>query len=179
MVRGATPYNTPKYSAVVSNNELLLRRISSIALMGGLLTTLIPFSPFSWLLPLDGVDLLDRFLAPPLLLGALFFQWQIAGNVVPVVIQLADFVVMYRQTMYWRLASAELALCVAVGVVKVEIVRRVVAMGLLGALWAVGFAATPARYKREAWEHLRYIWTFMAFNEARMMVGGRGNRRRF
>lgn len=79
--------------------------------------------------------------------------------------------------MYWSLAGAETAAVLAVQLMKNEIVRRLTSVGLVGALWAVGWAATPQAYKREAWENLKWIWTWMAIGEARAMV--RGGRRRW
>jgi hypothetical protein len=156
-----------------------LRRISSVALMAGLLTVTTPFAPFSWLLPSDGPELLDRFLAWPLVLGALFFQWRIAGVIGTLTIQIADFVAMYQHAMYWKVAGLEAALIVAVNLGEHEIWRRFVASGIVAGLWGIGWACTPLRYKLEAWEHLKWIWTWMAFDEVRNgMRGGRAGRGR-
>ena len=60
---------------------------------------------------------------------------------------------------------------------KHEILRRAVALALTGVLWLVGWKATPQSVKREAWEQLKWVWTYMAFDEALGMV--RGGRRRW
>lgn len=52
------------------------------------------------------------------------------------------------------------------------------ACGMIAWLWGLGFAATPQEYKRQAWDHLKWIWTWMAINEVQRGIGhgGRGRR---
>lgn len=179
MVKRATEEQKREWSALPSSTEMAIRRISSVFLMGGLLTILTPFAPFSWLTPnnvSEGPELLDRFLSPIVVLGALFFQWQIAGIIAPLTIQLADFVFLYQQAMYWKLAFLEIVVVVAVYLGQNEIWRRFAAVGVVAGLWAIGWGATPMRYKLQAWEHIKWIWTWMAFDEARRVVG-HGRRR--
>jgi hypothetical protein len=179
MVQQANTNETRAWGALPSRTEIGLRRISSVALMAGLLTVTYPFTPFGWVFPSGGPELLDHFLAWPLLLGALFFQWRIAGVVGTLTIQLADFVTMYHHAMYWKVAGAEAALIVVVNLGKHELWRRFAGVGIVGGLWAIGWAATPLRYKMEAWEHLKWIWTCMAINEvSRGMGAGRAGRGR-
>lgn len=144
--------------------------------MGMLLTVIIPFGPFGWIFPNDGPELLDRFAAAPLILGALFFQWRIAGQIGPLPIQLGDMAIVYKHTHYWRAAFIEFGVCVGVHYFQNEIVRRVTAATLVGALWAVGWKATPQQYKREAWQQLKWVWTYIAFNEAASFAGRRRRR---
>jgi hypothetical protein len=70
----------------------------------------------------------------------------------------------------------EIVIVVAVHLGKNEIWRRFAAVGVVAGLWAIGWGATPMRYKLQAWEHIKWIWTWMAFDEARRVVG-RGRRR--
>ena len=178
MVRQAQPNEARAWGALPSSTEMGLRRISSVALMAGLLTVAVPFTPFGWILPSDGPELLDRFLSWPLVLGALFFQWRISGVIGTLTIQIADFVAIYHHAMYWKVAGLEAVLIVAVNLGKHEVWRRFVASGIVAGLWGIGWAATPLRYKLEAWEHLKWFWTWMAFDEVRNgMARGRGGRR--
>lgn len=85
---------------------------------------------------------------------------------------------MYRHNMYWQLAGSEVVLCVVVNFAQNEIWRRFASVGCVAMLWAIGWAATPQRYKKEAWEQIKWVWTWMAFNEAtRVVRGGHGRRR--
>lgn len=178
MVKQANTNEARAWGAIPSRTEMGLRRISSVALMAGLLTVAYPFAPFGWLLPSDGPDVLDRFLAWPLLLGALFFQWRIAGVIGTLTIQIADFVAVYQHAMYWKVAGLEAVLIVAVNLGQHEVWRRFVASGLIAGLWGIGWACTPLRYKLEAWEHLKWIWTVLAIDEVRRGLGGRAGRGR-
>ncbi len=177
MVKQANTNEARAWGALPSRTEMGLRRISSVALLAGFLTIALPFTPFSWLLPgVDGPDLLDQFLSWPLVLGALFFQWRMAGVIGTITIQIADFVALYHHAMYWKVAGLEAVLIVAVNVGKHEIWRRLVASGIVAGLWVIGWACTPLRYKLEAWEHLKSIWTWMVFGLC--MTGGRARRGR-
>jgi hypothetical protein len=144
-----------------SATDMATRRISFVFLMAILLTVLYPFSPFSWLMPTSAPELLDYFLSPSLLLGALFFQYRIAGIIVPSLIRVADSVFVYKQDYSWTLATGELVICMGVNMIKSMILRRVAGVGVVG---------TSQKIKNDAWEHLKWIWTWMAFNEARRMV---------
>ncbi|KAH7305137.1 hypothetical protein BKA65DRAFT_520950 [Rhexocercosporidium sp. MPI-PUGE-AT-0058] len=177
MVKRATEEETRAWAALPSSTEMAIRRISSVFLMGALLTILTPFAPFSWVIPAEGPELLDTFMSPVLVLGALYSQWRIAGVVQPVAVEIADVVFMYRQVMYWQLAFLEIVICVAVNWGKNEIYRRFASVGVVAGLWAIGWFATPLKTKMVAWEHIKWIWTWMAFNEARRVVGGGGRRR--
>jgi hypothetical protein len=179
MVKRATEGERREWAALPSRTEIAIRRISSVLLIGGFFTILAPFTPFSWLTPnsfSEGPDILDSFLSPVIVLGALFFQWQIAGIIAPLAIQLADFVFLYQQAMYWKLAFLEVAIFVVVHLGKNEILRRFATVSIVAGLWVIGWSATPMRYKRQAWEHIKWVWMWMAFDEARRVVG-RGRRR--
>ena len=87
-------------------------------------------------------------------------------------IQIADFVAVYQHAMYWKIAGLEAVLIVVVNMGEHEIWRRFIAAGLVAGLWAIGWACTPLRYKLQAWEHLKWIWTWMAVDEVRRGMGG-------
>jgi hypothetical protein len=112
------------------------------------------------------------------LLGALFFQWRIAGVVGKLTIQIADFIAIYEHGMYWKVASLQVVAIVAVNLGQHEIWRRFAASGIIATLWAIGWVCTPTRYKLEAWELLKWIWALMAFDEVRTDIGGVGRVRR-
>lgn len=177
MVKRASEDEAKAWSALPSSTEMAIRRISSVFLMGLLLTILTPFSPFSWVITAEGPDLLDRFLAPVLVIGALYAQWRIAGVISPVAIRIADIAFLYKHVMYWQLAFLEVVICVAVNYAQNEVWRRFASVGVVAGLWGIGWFATPLRVKMEAWEHIKWIWTWMAFDEARRVV--RGGRRRY
>ena len=162
-----------KWDALPSRGEIHLRRISSFFLMGMLLMVITPFAPFSWPFPSHGPELLDNFLSPPLVLGALYAQWRIASVVAPLTVELSDYVFVYKQSMYWQFAFCEFLVCVGIYVAKNEYLRRLGSVGLVGGLWMLGWKATPESVKREAWVHLKWLWTMMAFNEARRVTSGR------
>ena len=61
----------------------------------------------------------------------------------------------------------------------VEFVRRGLVGSVILLLWAVGWFVTPDRIKREAWEHIKRIWFWIALDEIiRIGSGGYGGRRR-
>ncbi|KAL2068554.1 hypothetical protein VTL71DRAFT_14891 [Oculimacula yallundae] len=179
MVRRATAEESKAWTALPSSTEMAIRRISSVFLMGILLTILTPFAPFSWIIPATGPDLLDTFISPVLVLGALYSQWRIAGIIQPVAVQLGEFTFIYKQVMYWQLAFVEIVVVVGVNLGKDEIWRRVASVGVVGTLWAIGWFASTEKMKRDAWEHVKWVWTWMAFNEARRVVGAGAGRRRY
>lgn len=177
MVRQASETEAKAWAALPSSSEMALRRVTSVALMAGLLTIVTPWSPFSWIFTSSGPEILDNFLAPPVLLGAIFFQWSISGVIAPLSIDILDNQYVYQQWMYWRFAGLQALVYVAVNYGEHEIWRRFAVSAIIGVLWTIGWAATPRRYKLEAWEHLKWIWTVMAFSEATRAT--RGGRRRW
>ena len=55
--------------------------------------------------------------------------------------------------------------------------RKIIVVGVLGALWLVGFAATPAGTKRWAWEQIKvYLWV-LVLDEVRRVGWGAGTQR--
>ncbi|CAG8971401.1 hypothetical protein HYALB_00006951 [Hymenoscyphus albidus] len=177
MVQQAPPSSSSRtWNALPSQKDLAFRRISSVFLMAGLLTVITPFRPVTWFLPISGPDILDQFIAPPLFLGALFAQWRIAGVSGALVIDVMDVGFVYHSSMYWTCAFAELCICLGVGMARNEYLRRGASLGLVGGLWAVGWGCTPVRYKMQAWDILKWVWTMLAIDHARASLGG-GRRR--
>lgn len=174
MVRQANTNESRAWGALPSRTEMGLRRITSVLLMAGLLVIATPFTPFGWLLPSDGPEILDRFVGWPLLLGACFFQWRVAGVIGALTVEIGDFVAMYNHNMYWKVAGLQVVAIALVNFGEHEIWRRFVAAGIVAGLWGIGWAATPLRYKLEAWEHLKWLWTWMALDEVRRGVSGHG-----
>ncbi|KAH6677118.1 hypothetical protein B0J14DRAFT_335873 [Halenospora varia] len=167
-------------AALPSSREMAVRRVTSIFLCAAMLTVIYPFAPFSWVFPTEGVDILDSFLAPPLFLGALFFQWRIAGVIgnIAVCVLDSDPVFVYHHNMYWTMAAVECMICMGVWMVKNEWARRGSAVGLVAWMWGVGWYCTPQRLKDQAWEHLKWIWTVLAIDHARNTFRTVGNGRR-
>jgi len=181
MVQRATGSQARAWNTLPTPTEMSIRRISSVFLMGALLTIITPFTPFAWLSPVPGPEFLDGFLTPPIILGGLFAQWRIAGVITPLRIEALDYTFFYHHSMYWRLAFFEVVLAVVVGVTQHEVMRRFSAVGAVGGLWMIGWACTPQRTKDQAWEYLKVVWMWMAIDQAiGVMRGGRaGGRRRW
>lgn len=70
------------------------------------------------------IIVLDRFLAWPLLLGALFFQWRISGVIGRLGVQIADFQAVWHHGMYWQAAGLQMVAIVVVNWGQHEIWRR-------------------------------------------------------
>jgi hypothetical protein len=179
MVQQATTNEARAWGALPSSKEMALRRISSVFLMAGLLTVITPFTPFQWLVPASGPSLLDGFISPVLYLGALFFQWRIAGVVGNLLCQVHDIGFVYHHGMYWTAALGEVVVCLVVGMMKHEVLRRVAAGSMVGALWGVGWFATPQVYKDQAWDMIKWLWTVLAIDHARNAIHSGGRRSRY
>jgi hypothetical protein len=176
-----------------------LRRASAVALIVLLYTSAQPFTPFYWLLSLEGSLLFDRFFSGALLLAGLYFQWQIASRTHPVACIIPrsklgmsdtsirggnvgakssdDFVYVYQPSEYWVYAGAEAALLCVAEWGGYEMVRRGILIGVLTALWSVGWFVTPEWIKRQAWSTLKQIWFWLAVDEL-LRYGHRGGGRR-
>ncbi|EPE34293.1 hypothetical protein GLAREA_09987 [Glarea lozoyensis ATCC 20868] len=179
MVQKATSSQSTAWGALPSAKEMAARKISSVFLMAGLLTVITPFTPFQWVLPASGPSLLDGFLSPVLYLGAIFFQWRVAGIVGNLVCVVHDVGFVWHHGMYWTAALAEVCVCLGVGMLQHEVLRRVVAGGLVGGLWWVGWFATPESYKRQGWDMVKWVWTVLAIDHARSALGAGGRRSRY
>jgi len=192
MVKRAEPQDA-KPSGYIQSTAL--RKLSAVGMIILLYTAATPFSPVAWLTSgFEGSYFLDRLVAGAILIAALYFQWQVAGQISPVAIYIptgsrttisngnisvtgGDLVWMYKPSEYWIYAAAEAAMLAVAEFGGMENLRRaLVSMVILG-LWAIGWFVTPERIKREGWEYLKRIWFWIALDEV-MRVGSRGAGRR-
>lgn len=160
MVRRATHAEQQAWYVLASSADVTRRRQSSFVLVIALLTLTTPFTPFCWL---GCFDFIDYFFSTMILLGSLYFHYTIASVVFPVTIKLFDrrFVRTYRQHMYWYFAAAEIVIIAVVRWYGSEILRRVASVGVVGVLWAIGWAATSRREKDYASNYIWWIWACM------------------
>ncbi|KAH8892876.1 hypothetical protein GQ53DRAFT_121108 [Thozetella sp. PMI_491] len=171
------------------------RRFSSIVLVVLLYTAATPFQPFSWLMQIDGSFLFDRLLAGILLLCACYFQWSIASLKASVIVNLpsTDATVIrdgrverggstplfiWRTSDYWSAAAVEALLLVIAEWGPSELLRRAIVAVVVASLWVLGLAATPAAYKRWAWEHIKAYIFVLVLDELRNVAFGGGGRAR-
>jgi hypothetical protein len=178
-------------------NDQLLRRVSAIFLIALYYGTIHPFRPISWILPLDGTSILDRFTSGILALSACYFQWQISGLERPLAINIpwggnsairngrveragSDGIpFIWHPNSYWAFAACEALLLAFAEYWAPEPLRRAVVLAITGGLWLIGFFATPRSVKRWAWEHIKLIWTWLIIQEVLGMGSSRGRRRRY
>jgi hypothetical protein len=202
MVRYASgpsnPTSPPK--GPIPASAIPLRRLSAVVLIILLYTSAQPFTPFYWVLSIEGSLLFDRFFSGGLLLAGLYFQWQIASRTHPAacVIPLYsfgtgdgtirngnvgksssdDFVWLYRPSEYWFYAGAEAVLLCVAEFGGNEMLRRGLLVGVLTALWGVGWFVTPEAVKMKAWDVMKRIWFWLAVNEVMRFGNGGGSRGR-
>ncbi|KAF2728637.1 hypothetical protein EJ04DRAFT_389540, partial [Polyplosphaeria fusca] len=182
--------------------SLAFRQFSSLPLIILLWTAASPFTPISWLLfSLEGAYLFDRFVAGILLLCACYFQFSLAGLTHPVVLTLpnpmqrsegyvqngrigkekgngGEVALVYQPRDYWTYVVAEAAVLAGAEWGGSEIARRAVVLGVVGALWVVGWAVTPEATKRWAWGHVKAIWFVVVVDLVREVGFSRGGGRR-
>lgn len=177
----------------------IVRKASAVGMIILLYTAAMPFTPVTWLTTgLEGSFLLDRLLAGALLFAALYFQWQIAAQTFPVAICIptgarqtvsngklstssGEFLWLYQPTEYWKYVGAEAVALAVAEYCGYEILRRALVIGVIAALWAVGWFVTPERVKSEGWQYLKRVWFWIALDEIFRigMGGGRARRRRW
>jgi hypothetical protein len=192
------PTSPPK--GPIPASAIPLRRLSAVILIILLYTSAQPFTPFYWLLSIDGSLLFDRFFSGALLLAGLYFQWKIASRTQPVacIIPVSsfgmgddtirsgnvgkrddnDFVWIYRPSEYWFYAGVEAALLCVAEWAGFEMLRRGLIVGVLAALWGVGWFVTPESVKTKAWETMKRVWFWLAVNEVMRFGNGGGSRGR-
>ncbi|KUJ07739.1 uncharacterized protein LY89DRAFT_677523 [Mollisia scopiformis] len=159
MVRKATAAEQQEWDVLPSATDIARRRLSSFILMGCLLTLTTPFMPFCWL---NCFDFIDYFVTRVILVGALYFQYVIAGIVAPVTVKMLDrrIVWVYKQRMYWYYAAFEVAIVVLVRWSGSELLRKVASVFLVGALWELGYKATGRRMKDLFRQYIWWAWAY-------------------
>lgn len=176
--------------------SIAFRKCSAVALILLLYTAATPFSPIAWLTSsIEGSLFLDRLLAGALLVAAMYFQWRIAVQTYPVAITLptgnrrmvqngklvqtnGDVIWVYEPSKYWKYVIIEGLGLMAGEWAGVEVIRRGVVSGVIGALWTVGWSVTPESTKREGWKYLKRFWFWIALDEIMRVGSGRGGIRR-
>ncbi|KAF2115946.1 hypothetical protein BDV96DRAFT_574854 [Lophiotrema nucula] len=196
-------YATP--AAPPAPNSVMQRQILSLPLMMLLWTAAIPFTPVAWLSGgLAGAYVFDAFIAGVALLCSLYFQWSIAGLTHPIAVALpnplaqsdayisngrmhsrsgasnraSEVVFYYHPASYFTYVGIEAGLLLVAEFGRVELLRRVIVLGVIGALWAVGWTITPQSTKRWAWGHIKAFWFFIVLDLLRDVAFGGGRRRR-
>ncbi|PVI02553.1 hypothetical protein DM02DRAFT_612802 [Periconia macrospinosa] len=177
------------------------RQFLSFPLIILLYTAAVPFSPISWLVGgLEGAYLFDRFVAGLLLLCACYFQWKISTLTYPTIITLPNpfaqsdtnyirngnvgarpsastFEFVYRPSDYFLYTGVEIAILLVAEFSGFELLRRLLVIGVLGALWGVGWTITPRSTKQWAWSHIKAFWFFIVLDLIRDIGFGGGRRR--
>ncbi|KAK2001150.1 hypothetical protein LX36DRAFT_698442 [Colletotrichum falcatum] len=204
----AAPYKTAARSGPPRKANVLARQLASLPLIALLYSAAVPFTPAAWLLRVGGSTLFDRLFAGVVVFAACYFQWRVAGLTAPFAVFLPGasgisgvpgggggggstirngrlerapggpgFV--WNPDSYWTYAACEAALLCAAEFGGSEPLRRCVVCGVLGALWLVGYHATPEPTRRWAYENVKG-WLFWMMLDEMMRVGGRsyGARRR-
>ncbi|KAK4182968.1 hypothetical protein QBC35DRAFT_508985 [Podospora australis] len=201
-----TKAETPYSDRAFSTQSILPRQLSSLVGIVLLYTAATPFNPVSWLfgpVELSGTYLFDRLLAGILLFCAFYFQWRIASLRAAVVVSLptggsttqvrngrlesvsasSTPLWVYNTSEYWHFFLAEAGGLLVAEFCGNEMVRRFIVGGVIGFLWLVGWAATPASLKKWAWDHIKVYLFFMLLDEVRGVamrsVGPGGRRRRY
>lgn len=188
--------------------DLLLRRVSAVALGIYLYTATTPFAPISWLTQpdyityLDGPRFADRILSPVLLMGAAILHWYIASQRDPLPIVLSvptgppqqqrpgevgapattDIVLgLWTPGYYWAYAAAEAAILwgIVSGSGGSLLMSRLAAAGVVGASWVLGWNAMPWYRKEQAWALIKdYVVRLILMEMVDSAFGGGSNRRR-
>ncbi|CAH0028305.1 unnamed protein product [Clonostachys rhizophaga] len=175
--------------------NVLTRQGVALPMIALLYTASTPFTPFVWLLNLDGSSLFDRLFAGIAMLGACYFQWHIASITRPLAIALpgpsgttvrngrversAPVGFVWHPSNYWPYVVCEAMLLAAAEFGPSELLRRTVVCGVVAGLWLIGFNATPESTKRWAYEQIK-AWMFWMVLSEMIGIGARssGARRR-
>ncbi|KAF2430491.1 hypothetical protein EJ08DRAFT_660695 [Tothia fuscella] len=182
-----------KATGPVPASSIPLRQLSALPLIALLYTSTTPFTPFYWLLSIEGTYLLDRLFSGALLLSACYFQYQITTQTYPVTVILPtststsirsgtvhhngdDVVFFYKPSEYWYWIAGEVLLLSIGQWSGFEYVRRLIAVGTVATLWGIGWVCTPIWIKQTAWNNLKRIWFWIAVEEVmRVGLGAVGN----
>lgn len=197
-----TKESKPGSTPLVSASSIPLRRLVSVFLMILLYTAATPFTPFYWVLSMEGMYLFDRALAGFILLSSLYFQWQISSCTGPVTIVIPmsaigsdttirsggrvgasksseDIIWFYRPSEYWKYVSAAVVMLSIAEWGGYEYVRRLLVTIVIAGSWGIGWFCTPVWVKKQAWEVMKGIWFWLAVDEVMNIGrGGGGHRRR-
>lgn len=192
------PSLLPRRAAAIALALLLYTSASPFTPLSWLLQS-------DWTTTLDGPSIADRVLSPILLLGAALLHWYIAGVVqplpltltVPDLARLADaqglnqqqqvptatlVLGLWRPGYFWAGAAAEAAVLWALrysDLVVAEVVRRSVLVGVVFAVWVVGWNALPWYRKQQAWALMKdYVIRLVMYEMMDMAFGGGRQRRR-
>jgi hypothetical protein len=178
-----------------SSPNILIRRAGAVPLALLLLAAAMPFAPASWVFPSDAASLVDTFISSPVILGAVYFQWQTAairfpylfgplqtGAPTPAIrngqIQMLESTVwVWQPANYWPCLVCEALLLYVAHWGGNEVARRIIVSMVMGGLWVVGLPATPEWVKVWAWDQIKRAWFWMAFDEV-LRMGRYGGRRR-
>ncbi|KAK4175073.1 hypothetical protein QBC36DRAFT_388496 [Triangularia setosa] len=193
-----SPKSTPYTNAALNPPSVLPRQFFSLILIILLYTTASPFTPISWALCTDtlnlsGTYLFDRLFSGLVLFSAFYFQWRIASlraSSVPVTIPLGGSTTqirngrletvhsssldlfLYKTGDYWHFALAEAGMLLLAEFSGSENLRRVVATLTVAGVWLMGWAATPRSVKDWMWEHAKAYLFVLVLDELR--AAGRG-----
>lgn len=190
------------------STDMLLRRISAVALGIYLYTATTPFAPISWVTQpdyityLDGPRFIDRILSPVLLMGAAILHWYIASQRDPLPIVLSiptgppnqaqqpgdvattDIVLgLWTPAYYWTYAVTEAAILWGIvsggGGAGGLLMSRLAAVGVVAASWVLGWNAMPWYRKQQAWALIKdYVIRLIIMEMVDSAFGGGSNRRR-
>jgi len=178
-----------------SDSSIFIRRVAGVPIALLLFAASMPFYPASWIFKTDAAYLADNFISTPAILGAVYFQWQIASIRIPFVFgplkngapaairngqiqRLESMVWVWHPANYWFSLALEALLLSVAHWGGSELVRRIIISLVMGGLWMVGLPATPGWVKIWAWEQLKRIWFWTAFDEVTRMGRYGGRRRR-
>ncbi|KAI0019468.1 hypothetical protein F4780DRAFT_447391 [Xylariomycetidae sp. FL0641] len=158
-----------------------LRAFSSVPLMVLLYSASMPFTPVSWVFPVEGSFFADRLVSGLIVIIACYFQYCIASLNRPVAISLpgpghqtirngrmqagSDIAFVWQTSNYWPYAACETMLLILAEFGPSEMLRRSIVCGVLAGLWLVGWHATPQSYKDWAWGHIKELWFWMVLRE--------------
>ncbi|KAH6657632.1 hypothetical protein BKA67DRAFT_555847 [Truncatella angustata] len=204
MVRVGTPSDGSKpagpyaaYQGPPSEFNTNLRKISAVALAVLLYSAAIPFNPAGWFFAVEGAFFVDALCSGIILLCACYFQWRIAGLTHALAISVpspggstirggrierggSSTIFIWQSSNYWPYAVCEAVLLSLAEFGHSELLRRSIVIGVVSALWVLGWHATPRAYKTWAWEHIKSMWFWMILSEllkvGRPTVGRRARR---
>jgi hypothetical protein len=181
---GGTRYKA--YNGPPSENNMMARKVSALALAVLLYSAAVPFHPVGWFFNIEGAFFVDRMAAGIILLCACYFQWRIASLTHALAIPLPNLsgggptirngrvgggssggadIFLYTTNNYWPYAACEALLLGLAEFGPSEYLRRGVVMGIVAGLWILGWHATPAALKRWAWEHIKAWWFWIILSE--------------